>query len=76
MSNCDVIKADVNFKVKFILSERAFRTGVKQRKPFLDTTRKTRVMGLQRNLSAPPESYFSLKKRSLDIFFTVFCKIG
>ena len=33
---------------------KSFRRGVKQRKPFLATTRKTRVTGLQRNLIAAP----------------------
>ena len=55
---------------------KSFRRGVKQRKPFLATTRKTPVIGLQRNLIAPPEPYFSLKNDPSDIFFTVFCQIS
>ena len=66
------LNAFLNFKVKFILSERAFRTGIKQRKPFLATIRKTRVMGLQRNLNALPESYFSLKNDPYVVFSQFF----
>ena len=46
-----------------------FRRGVEQRKPFLATTRKTRVIGLQRNLIAPPGTI-------LIFVFTFFCKIS
>ena len=52
------LNAVFNFKVKLISCERALV-------PFLATSRKTRVMGLQRNLSTLPEPYLTLKKRSL-----------
>ena len=71
-----------NGQMEFLISKsnlyhlKVFRTGVKPRKPFLATARKTRVTGLQRNLIAPPEPYFSLKNDPSDIFFTVVCKIS
>ena len=53
------------FQIQTHIIWNSFRRGVKQRKPFLATTRKTRVMGLQINLIAP---YFSLKNDPSDIF--------
>ena len=48
---------------------KSLKRGVKQRNPFLATTRKTRVIGLQKNLIAPPGTILFLKKRSLWYFF-------
>ena len=60
------------FQIQTYIIWNSFRRGVKQRKPFLATTHKTRVMGLQRNLIAPPGTILFLKKRSLWYFFHSF----
>ena len=54
------VKCSLQFQSQTYIIWKSFRRGVKQRKPFLATTRKTQVMGLERNLSAPPEpDYFA-----------------
>ena len=66
------VKWSFQFQSQTYIIWKCFRRGVKPRKPFLATTRTTRVMGLQRNLIAPPGTILFLKKRSLWYFFSQF----
>ena len=66
------VKWSFQFQSQTYIIWKCFRRGIKPRKPFLATTRTTRVMGLQRNLIAAPGTILFLKKRSLWYFFSQF----
>ena len=53
------VKWSFQFQSQTYIIWKCFRRGIKPRKPFLATTRTTRVIRLQRNLISPPEPYFS-----------------
>ena len=67
------VKFSLSFQSQTYIIWKSFGRGIKQRKPFLATTRKIRVMGLQRNFIAPLRTILFIKKRSFwYFFFTVF----
>ena len=66
------VKWSFQFQSQTCIIWKCFRRGVKPRKPFLATARKTGVMGLQGNLIALPGTILFLKKRSLWYFFHCF----
>ena len=66
------VKCSLWFQSQNYIIWKGFRRGVKQWKPFLATTRTTRVIRLQRNLISPPGTTLFLKKRSLWYFFHSF----
>ena len=72
-TNCDVTLADCHQNVEIFffhfLSQtyiiwKSIRRRAKHRKPLFDTTRMSRVVGIQKYFSAPPGSIVFLKKKN------------
>ena len=66
------VKCSLSFQSQTFIIWKSFGRGIKQRKRFLATTRKIRVMGLRRNFIAPLGTILFIKKRSLWYFFSQF----